>query len=350
MTLSDDLFRRIDLALRQAKAGARPPAPAEVEAKAPDAAKSDAAKRLAESETELRESRDAVARLLLQLARERRRWQAAILSVRRRIKSVRPAARKAAKRLGDLEVELAESQETAAKLLMEITRTGRRAGAERRIGLRAQRRRAGAAKNSGGSLVPAIAAAASRFEEGLRAVIESPAMNPEAVSLVARQGMALTRTLRLAAEISDGLPAASEPGALIRERMDRCLDQWEPEAARRRITIVRRHADDLPAALVPLGGFESILDELYGGAIDRAPRGTVVVAEAEAAPDGGLSISVQDPGGNAPKRARGALEGLAFALARELVERWGGRLETRAAAGGRGRRAALRLAAAKPGS
>lgn len=305
--------------------------------------------KLAESELELSESRDTVVNLMLQLSRERRRWKAAILSVRRRIKGTKPSAKLAAKRLDELEAELAESQETAAKLLVELTRRGRRADAERLLGQRAKRRSDDETHNRGYAVAPAIALASARFEEGLRAVVESPAMDPEAVSLVARQGMALTRTLRLAAEITDGLPTAPESGGLIRERLDRCLDQWESEAGRRQLTIIRRFDKNLPSALVPLGGFESVLDELYGGAIARAPRNTVIVAAAGQV-DGSLSISVQDAGMSGPERAPGALESLAFALSRELVERWGGKLMTAVTAGGRGRLATLILAVKKSGS
>lgn len=302
---------------------------------------------IAESELELNESRDTVVSLMLQLTRERRRWKAAILSVRRRIKGAKPSAKQANKRLDELEIELAESQETAAKLLVELTRKSRQADAENRLGQRAQRRSKGESQNRGYAVAPAIAVAAARFEEGLRAVVESPAMDPEAVSLVARQGMALTRTLRLAAEISDGLPAARESGGLIKERLDRCLDQWESEAARRHLTIVRRIDKKIPDAFVPPGGFECVLDELYGGAIARAPRGTVIVAAAEATADGMIAVSVQDASVGALERAPGALESLALALARELVERWGGKLETSVTADGRGRRATLFLTAKK---
>lgn len=380
MALSDDLFRRIDLALREAEVRVRAPAPAAGEAgkgsdRGRDKMRRDTAKKLAalfarslsknselraefqramraagpqlaEFELELNESRDTIVNLLLQLSRERRRWKAALLSLRRRGKGSKPAGREATKRLEELEIELVESQETAAKLLVELTRKGRRTNADLR---RAQRRSADEPANRGYAVAPAIAVAAARFEEGLRAVIESPAMDPEAVSLVARQGMALTRTLRLAAEISNGLPAGLEPGKLIQVRVDRCLDQWDAEAKRRRLTILRRFDKDLPAALVPLGGFESVLDELYGSAITRAPRGTVIVAVAGPSKDGGLIISVQDADPGGPERAR-ALESLAFALARELVERWGGKLDTAVTAGGRGHVTTLTLAASKPGS
>ena len=306
--------------------------------------------KFAESQLELGESRDTVVNLMLQLSRERRRWKAAILSVRRRIKRAQPSAKLTTKRLDELEIELAESQETAAKLLVELTHKGRSVDAERLLGQRAQRNSVSVTKNRGYTAAPAIAIAAARFEEGLRAIVESPAMDPEAVSLVARQGMALTRTLRLAAEISDGLPAAPEPGALIRARLNSCLDQWEAEASRRLITIVRRFDNSIPTVLVPLGGFESVLAEFYGGAIERAPRSTVIVAAAGPAEGGGLSISIRNAGGSGPERAPGALERLAFALTREIVERWGGKLTTTVTAGERGRLTTLFLMATKSGS
>jgi len=303
--------------------------------------------KLAESELDLVESRDTVVNLMLQLARERRRWQAALLVMRRRGKASQPSAKEAKKRLDDLELELAESQETAAKLLVELTRKGRRAEAANKLGQRASLRSGAKVPNRGFTVAPAIAVSAARFDEGLRALIESPAMDPDTVSRVARQGMALTRILHLAAEISDGLPAGLEPGGLVRARLERCLDQWEAEAARRRLTIVRRFAKSLPDALVPLGGFESVLDELYGGAISTAPIGTVIVASAEASDDGGLLISIQDAGIEGLKRTPGAIESLALALTRELIERWGGKLVTGASANGRARLATLTLAAKK---
>lgn len=300
----------------------------------------------AESEQELAETRETVVNLMLQLSRERRRWEASLLSVRRRLKGLNPSAKRAAKRLEELQLELEESQETAAKLLVELTRRGRDVDAARKRGGRAERRVAGEAENRGYAVAPAIALAAARFEEGLRGVIESPAMDPGAVSAVARQGLALTRTLHLAAELSEGAGAAAEPGDLLRARLERCLDRWEGEADRRRLTIVRRFDGDLPQAVVPLGGFEAVLDELFGGAIERAPQGSVIVARAAAAAGGGLSIEVQaGASASKPERAQGALESLAFSLARELVERWGGRLDVTVSAAGRGRRATLFLAA-----
>ena len=301
----------------------------------------------AESELELVESRDTVVNLMLQLARERRRWQAALLVMRRRGKAYVPSAKQTAKRLDDLQIELAESQETAAKLLVELTRKGRRAEAVHKLGQRAIRRSGAKLPNRGYAVAPAIAVSAARFDEGLRVLIESPAMDPDMVSRVARQGMALTRVLQLAAEISDGLPAGPEPGELVRARLERCLDQWEGEARRRRLTIVRRFGKSLPAALVPLGGFESVLDELYGGSISSAPAGTVVVASAAPSDDGGLLISIQDAGIEGLKRATGAIESLALALTRELVERWGGKLVTGFSANGRARIATLTLAPKK---
>lgn len=379
MTLSDDLLNRIDLALRQAQVVTREPSPAAKEAGGVrEKARLAAAKKLArlfarslsenaglraelrkamqaapaapaESELELGESRETVVNLMLQLSRERRRWKAALLSVRRRLKSARPSARRAGKRLEELELELAESQETAAKLLVELTRKSRSSEAAQRLGRRARRRSSGEDQNRGYAVAPAVAAAATRFEEGLRAVIESPAMDPEAMSQVARQGMALTRTLRLAAEISDGQPAALEPGQLIHERLERCLDQWEAEAGRRRLNVVRRIDKTLPAAVIPLEGIESVLDEIIGGAIARAPRGTVVIAAAGAAEVGGLSISIQTAASGSAS-STSALETLAFALSRELVERWNGKLVTAEAPGARGLRTTLLLAASESGS
>lgn len=76
-----------------------------------------AAPRLAESELELNESRDSVAGLMLQLSRERRHWKNVLLALRRKVLRARGTA---AKRFDTLEVELSESQETAAKLLVEL--------------------------------------------------------------------------------------------------------------------------------------------------------------------------------------------------------------------------------------
>lgn len=370
MAPSDDLIKRIDLALRQAEAGTRE------ESRAPggrERARRDAAKKIArmfartlsqnkvlraelkhamlaaepgtaDAERELGESRETVVNLLLQLSRERRHGKAAVLSVRRSIKGRQPSAKRAAKRLEDLETELGESQEAAAKLLVELTRKGRRADAERRLGQRAKRRSTVEPEDRGYAVAPAISLAAARFEEGLRSLFESPAMDPESVSTVARQGLALTRTLRLAAEISDGLPASPEPGGMIWERVGRCLDQWDAEAGRRRLTIVRRYDKNIPTALVPIGGFESVLDELFGGVIARAPRGTVVVVSVGPAEGSRIAISAQDVGIGSQDRELDALEKLALGLARELVERWGGKLVTDIVAAGRGRLSTLFLA------
>lgn len=380
MPLNDDLFRRIDLALRRAETRARDLVPAAreadrrrtqalalcepSEARVREQVRREAAKRLAKlfaralaenrelhaspsSDTELLESRRTVADLMLHFTRERRRWKASLLYVRRRIKSAQPRARRAAERLVSLEIELYESQETAARLLVELTRKGRSADAGKRLAVRARRRSdAEPAAPAVPAAIAPISVAAARFDEELRSILESPDMSDETASL-ARQGMALTRTLRLSAELSARTAAGPEPGGLIRERLERCLDQWETEASRRRITILRRFEKDLPAALVPPGGFETVLDELYGGAIARAPRGTVVVAAAAAAKGGGVSLSVQDTGGVGPKHAPDALEKLSFALSRNLVELWGGKLGAAPASGGSGQRVTVFLAPPK---
>jgi hypothetical protein len=328
-----------DALARGAPAGARPDGASEPEA----------------LEQELKESRETVVNLMVRLSHERRRARAELLVVRRRLKSLRPSVSKATGRLKALEDEFAESQKATAELLIELTRRARRAEAERK---RRTRARGASAVPETDDLFEAggpLTTAAVRMSESLRVLVESPAVDPELVTSVAGENIRLARALRLIAALVQTPQPRTEPGSLLHDRIDAQLDLWEPEIQRRRLTLLRMYASNLPQASVGLGGFEAILDELVGVSVEEASRGTSVMLKIAAAKNGGLALEFSDksrPAVEIPSlqfilAKGGSLPGFGLALARELVERWGGALEVSPGADGHGRRLLLLLAPAK---
>ena len=90
----DELFKRLQAAMRRAEARDLKVPPVDVDA-ADEASRLLAAENkqlrtaLARAEQELSESRKSVINLMMRLANERRRWKAAMLAVHRRLKRLR---------------------------------------------------------------------------------------------------------------------------------------------------------------------------------------------------------------------------------------------------------------------
>lgn len=158
------------------------------------------------------------------------------------------------------------------------------------------------------------------------------------------------RLLVMAREIEEGISASVD----LREAVDRAVIRWNERAGQRDSTVVAQ--GDGGSARIDPTDLDQILDNLLDNATAYAP-GEVTIESGGS--NGRVFVAVRDRGpGIAPQdlarvterfyRGRGVPSGgsgLGMAIARQLVEKWGGTLDVQSAHG-EGTRVEVRLDAA----
>ncbi len=313
-------------------------------------------------EVELASSRDSVSNLLVRMSRERRDARAAMLAVKRRLRSFRRSGK--LDRVAEVEQELAEARQTIASLLREATRRDRRTRAEALLRNRKTRKEkpattekpeAGAKPESrltkqevSQAVGSAATSAAHHLETRLRALISTPPRDVESLTAEAEECRRLALILRLAFILESGFD--TEQSTDVKKIIEARLDLWEEDFRRQRATLVREYADKMPQAAIPSEELAAAIDALVGRALSRVPRGGIVLVRIVATAKIPLQIDVQDNGNDAPAIAsiHSALStgkrmtALEVALTHELADRWKSSLESSPATG-RGLRLSLTL-------
>ncbi len=297
---------------------------------------------------EVSESGEAMANLMVKLSQDRRRWKAALLSVRRRLLSMRPPQTAAAGRVEALEVELRESQDVAAGLMVEVARAQRGAKA-RLIGEERFRRRVRKQGVIGGA-ERARDAYADALDARLRALADSPSADPDQLVKAAEDARRLARGVALAS-VAMAPPRAERADA--RAVVTARLDAWEEGYRRRGSSVLRSLDARWPLARLDAAAFAVVVDHLVAGALDRAGRVGALVVKGGEVP-GGLQLEFSD--GGAPleegvveaAKAEGGADhpGLGLFLGRVILRAWGGDLIAGPGTKGRGSKVTLTLSAA----
>jgi signal transduction histidine kinase len=296
---------------------------------------------------EAAEAGEAMSNLMVKLSQDRRRWKAALLGVRRRLLAMRPPQAAAAGRVAALELELRESQDVAAGLMVEVARAQRGAKA-RLLGEERFRRRVRKQGVVGGA-ERARDAFADALDARLRALADSPSADPDQLVRAAEDARRLARGVALAS-VAMAPPRAerADARAIVQER----LDAWEEGYRRRGAAVLRSLDPRWPLARLEAPAFAVVVDHLIASALDRAGRVGALVVKGGEAP-GGLQIEFSD--GGAPLEA-GVIEdakaqggaghpGLGLFLARVILRAWGGDLVAAPGLKGRGSRVTLTLSA-----
>ena len=315
-------------------------------------------------EVELASSRDSVSNLLVRMSRERRDARAAMLAVKRRLRSFRRSGK--LDRVAEVEQELAEARQTISSLLREATRRDRRYRAEALLRKRKTGKEKPAAKEKpeaapkspvhltkqevAEALGSAATSAAHHLETRLRALISTPPKDMESLTSEAEECRRLALILRLGYILESGYDAGQSTD--VQKIINARLDLWEEDFRRQRATLVREFADKIPHAAIPADEFGAAIDALVGRALSRVPRGGIVLVRVASTGKIPLQIDVQDNGNDAPaiSSIRAALAtgkrmtALEVALTNEVAERWKGSLESNPATG-RGLRMSLVLPA-----
>lgn len=294
---------------------------------------------------ELDESGEATANLMLKLVKDRRRWKAALLSVRRRLLTMRPPQTAAAGRVSALEEELRESQDVAAGLMIQVARAQRGAKA-RLLGEERFRRRVRKQGVIGGA-ERARDAFADGLDARLRDLAESPSADPDQLVKAADEARRLARGAALAA-VAMTPPRADRGDA--RGGLAARLDAWEDAFRRRGATILRSFDSRWPTARLDAPAFCVVIDQVVAGALDRLSRGGTLMVKGGEIP-GGLLIEFSDDGRLLPEGAVEAAKteggpehpGLGLFLARVILRAWGGDLVADPGARGRGAKVGLTL-------
>ncbi len=274
------------------------------------AAKNPAETDLQELERHLAESRESISNLFVHLARERRHARAAILTIKRRLQSLR--------------------------------RSGKAArGAPQPSALRPEE-----IPNFVGA---ARLAASHHLDAQLRALSDAPAADPATAIDECRRLVLILRLCGALASAPDPRDADSPA-----ETVARRLKLWEPDFRRRRATLLGEVPRRLPPVVMPQAELDALVDAALGHALGRLPNGGMMLARAEEPNDAPARIVFQDNAADAPvipspdtALATGRrLEGLELALARELAERRGGSLIAAPVPSSRGLRLTLVFPAA----
>lgn len=295
---------------------------------------------------ELAESAESAANLMVKLSRDRRRWKAALLSVRRKLVALKQPA--AAGRVAALELELAESQEVAAGLMIEVAKA-QRGGKARLLNEERFRRRVrkqgvmGGAERARDAFVDAL-------DVRLRALADSPSADPDQLVAAAEDARRLARGAALAAiAVTPPRPERGDARAALVER----LDLWEAACRRRGASILRGMDARWPIARFDPAAFAAVVDQVMASALERCGKVGAVVVKGGEVP-GGLQIEFAD--GGAPIE-EGSIEaakteggpdhpGLGYFLARVVLRAWGGDLAAGPGSKGKGSKVAVTLVSA----
>lgn len=294
-------------------------------------------------------SNDSVVNLMVKLVQDRRRWKAALLNVRRRLKALRPARQTAPlARVAALELELQESQDVAAGLMVEVARAQRGAKA-RLIGEERFRRRVRKQGVVGGA-ERARDAFTDALDARLRALADSPSADPDQLVKAAEDARRLARGAALAATAMT--PPRAERGD-ARSELDARLDAWDETYRRHGSSILRGYDARWPTARLDTAAFNVIVDQLLAGALERSGRVGALVVKGGEVP-GGLQLEFAD--GGAPfedgviesAKSTGGPDhpGLGLFLARVILRAWGGDLIASSGARGRGAKVVITLVSA----
>jgi signal transduction histidine kinase len=168
-------------------------------------------------------------------------------------------------------------------------------------------------------------AIAEASDEGMRERLDSANREVDRLSLI------VDRLLLMAREIEEGTSARAD----LAEAIGRAVTRWDERASHRGSTLVTR-GDAGPARVDPTD-LDQILDNLIDNATSYAP-GEVVVESGRS--DGQVFVAVQDGGPGIPAddivrvterfyRGQGASpggSGLGLWIARQLAEKWNGKL------------------------
>lgn len=311
------------------------------------AAESADARRRKAIEAELASEQEAVANLMEGIMRERRRWKASLLFVRRHLlKAMRSRSSEAVRRLTAVESELKQSQEACANLMVELS-AQKRSGKARLVALERRAlkdRRGGAAGQKKAPEAPSpaparpAAASPSALGESLRRLAESPSEETREPPPVAEASRTRAREVILAALASK--PPRPSSGDL-RAAVMRRLTVWESAFRARRFTIVPPDGPGWPTVLFESSVLQTMLDELLAVLLARMPRaGTLVVKGGKS--EAGSFVEFLCGGAAPSPEARAGEAGVP--MVRALAEAWGGGLDIDAGPRGRGTRIRLRLA------
>ena len=308
-------------------------------ARRPDGAGDAGDRRRKAAEAELAAEQEAVANLMSRIMRERRRWRAEILAVRRHLlKLKRNPSPEAVRKLTAVESELEQSREACANLMVQLS-AQKRKGQARLVGMERGARRGRKGGAAAQAKVPVAAAPrppASSLGESLRRLAEAPTEEPPPVAEASRskaRGVILT-----ALAAAPPRPSSGD----LRAALARRLSVWDAAFRARRFTIISPDGPGWPAALFEGSVLQTMLDELLSFLLERMPRAGTLVVKGGRPEGGGLFVEFLCGGAAATPAALAGEAGLP--LVRALAEAWGGGLEIDAGPRGRGTRVRLRLA------
>ncbi len=345
-----DEFAELERALDRLESDAR----AALDATAPRGPAAAGEPTVPELERELAQSRATFANLFVRLSRERRHARAALLAVKRRLRSFQRSGKSGGGAAA--ERELSDARASVAALLREVARRDRAVRAQRLLRGRAARTtygpRAARPEDIPESVAPSRLAAAHHLDERLRALADAPPADPAAASEELDECRRLALVLRLCAALGaePGAEDALDPTTAVERR----LAAWEPVFLRRHVTFLSELPRRLPRVAASRSDLDALVDAAVGHALGRLPRNGIMLVRADAAEGAPLRLEFQDNGAGAPAipSVRSALasgkrmSGLELGLARELAERRGGALIAGPVPSGRGLRVTVILRAA----
>lgn len=306
-------------------------------------------RRLKALEADLAAEQEAVVNLLDRNLQERRRWKAAILSVRRHLLKVkrRPSAQ-ALEKLASVERDLEQSREACANLMVELT-AQRRSGQARLASLERRARKGRPSASSAPKKAPEkmvienampLVATADLLGASLRRLAESQADQADEPEPVAEASRREARAVVLSALAST--PPRPTSGNL-RAAVVRRLTAWEPAFRAKGFSIIPPDGPGWAKALFEGSVIQTILDELLSIILARMPRAGALIVKGSRRATGVLAVEFIC-GGAAPDLETYASE-TGLPLARAIAKAWGGDLEIGPGPRGRGKHIVLTLVA-----
>ena len=329
---------RAALAMPPRKAVSAPPPPREVPATVlPDP-------RVPALEAELEESRQTVAALMSRGAREKRRWRAILLAVRKRLKKAAPSS---AGRLAALERELEDSREVQANLMVQVSKARRSGRAKSAADTRRSKRSRKAAAVADSDV---LSHARVVYAQALADILGA-AGTPTAERLA--EAARLARGLRLTAEAGTPGGERCDPSAVL----ERAIADWTPAIKARGAALETAIKPAAGPVAVRASALRALFDELLSNAAEMLPAGAQLDVVAGSMPGGPYGVAFSDNGPGLPPEWRNApfpaearpgprRPGLGLTVARELVNRRGGDLVVYVTAAIKGARMTVRLPAA----